>query len=104
MQMTIRFINGTLIANISLSLSHMKLSTARMRAIQNWMTCFFLKLNPQKTEIMLLGNKSVLTQIAIRGVNLPDGHTIRFVSVSKNLGVFIDQILAFTSPSKLHYF
>ena len=68
-----------------------------LQTIQNWMSCFFLKLNPQKTEVLLLGNKAILSRIAIHGVNLPGGHPIRFVGVAKNLGVYIDQYLTFNS-------
>lgn len=65
--------------------------------IHNWMCDYFLKLNPRKTEIILLGSKIIVNQIGINGINLPDGTCIRFTSKVKNLGCIIDQHLDFNS-------
>jgi len=62
-------------------------------SIHHWMNSYFLKLNPDKTEIIVLGAKNVLKQIGIHGINLPGGRPVRFSSTAKNLGFFIDSSL-----------
>ena len=65
------------------------------RNIQNWMVDYCLQLNPGKTQILLIGPNSVLKQISIRGVQLSIDTCIRFVNVTKDLGVKIDEHLTF---------
>lgn len=63
--------------------------------IQKWMEDYMLQLNPSKTKIMVLGHQNILKEIKIHGVQLTRLNCIRFVSVSKNLGIHIDQHLTF---------
>ena len=44
-----------------------------MKDIHAWMSKYFLKLNPIKTEIIVLGNKTIINNIGIHGINMPDG-------------------------------
>ena len=48
-----------------------------------------MKINPEKTEIMLLHPSSLRKEVIIKGVLL-DGQCIRFSNQVKNVGVWID--------------
>ena len=63
--------------------------------IENWMKTYFLQLNSEKTEIMIIGSQSVLQQIDIGGVMLSSSVCIRFVSTVTNLGIQLDNTLTF---------
>ena len=65
-----------------------------MTEINNWMNKYFLKLNPVKTEIILLCPPNLKSVSKINGVFI--GNTcIRFSSKVKLLGVHIDNYLDF---------
>ena len=76
-------INETL-SDISSSISH----------INDWMTTNKLKMNNDKTEIILCGNKNKLKSIEIDNLNIGD-EFISFSSNVRNLGVLIDENLSF---------
>ena len=63
------------------------------RLIQQWMTEYSLKLNPSKTQIMVLSNPKILKNIKIHGVQLLENVCIRFVSTAKSLGIYMDEQL-----------
>jgi len=63
--------------------------------IQQWMTDFYLQLNPDKTQIMVLGPQRVLSKISLHGIQLTNDVCIRFTSSSKSLGIHIDESLSF---------
>ena len=68
-----------------------------MEQIDKWMNCFFLKLNQSKTQIIVFGPKSDKSKICINGVFVENDATcIRFKSVVKNLGIFLDSDLSYT--------
>ena len=64
--------------------------------IDKWMNTFFLRLNADKTKIMVIGPISMQQKIVINGTFI-NGKCIRFVSNAKNLGIIIDNELAFES-------
>ena len=65
-----------------------------LKAVSEWMSTFFLKLNKSKTKILVLGPFSVLSEIEIHGMFMED-QCIRFVTSAKNLGVWLDENLDF---------
>ena len=67
--------------------------------IAEWMNTFFLKLNPNKTKILLVVPPSLKNSIVIRGTYL-DEKCIRFVHSAKNLGVILDEELSFKEQIK----
>ena len=67
-----------------------------MEKIDNWMNCFFLKLNQSKTQIIVFGPKHIRSKILINGVFIENDATcLRFRSVVKNLGVFLDSDMSY---------
>ena len=63
-----------------------------LRDISNWMDSMSLKINPDKTEIILfLPAEYCNTGDSIGGTILFDGSCIRFSKVVKNLGIYLDQ-------------
>ena len=61
--------------------------------IENWMKENFLKLNSDKTQIMIVAPEGILEDILIKGTFI-NGKCIRFVKSAKNLGVYIDSNLS----------
>ena len=62
--------------------------------ITTWMNKYFLKLNSDKTKILVIIPPSI-TNISIGGTFI-DGKCIRFVHHAKNLGIILDDELQFT--------
>ena len=65
-----------------------------LSSISKWMNNYFLKLNKNKTKIMVLAPPSVMQSIFIHGTFIDNG-CVRFVNCAKNLGVWIDSELTF---------
>ena len=65
-----------------------------LKAVSEWMSTFFLKLNKSKTKILVLAPFSVLNEIEIHGMFMED-KCIRFVNSAKNLGIWLDENLDF---------
>ena len=68
-----------------------------MDQITHWMNSFFLKINPDKTEIILFVPKCLSNQPTINGTVFSDGTCIRFSNTVTNLGVTLDRFLTFES-------
>ena len=66
-----------------------------LKAVENWMNEFFLKLNKTKTKILVLAPLSIMSSIIIHGTFV-ENQCIRFVSCAKNLGVWLDENLNFS--------
>ena len=64
-----------------------------LNSISWWMNQFFLKLNPEKTQIIVFGSPDILARITINGYLLSNG-CIRFISNVKNLGFYLDKTLS----------
>ena len=60
-----------------------------MEDIQTWMNSHFLKINPDKTELLLLYPKTLENQVIIRGTILGD-NCISFSEEVKNVGFWLD--------------
>ena len=58
-----------------------------------WMKKFALKINPDKTEIIVFCPPSPTNRIVINGTVLADGTCVRFTKSVKNLGVYLDSAL-----------
>ena len=72
-----------------------------MNEINNWMNCFFLKLNQDKTQVIVFGPASVRNKILINGVFVENNRTcIRFGNIVKNLGIFLDTNMSFSDQIK----
>ena len=63
-----------------------------MSEITHWMNMMFLKINPEKTEIILFHLKSHQEQVIIRGSLIGD-QCIRYSEAVKNVGVWLDHQL-----------
>ena len=60
--------------------------------IVNWSNAHYMKINPDKTEILLLCPASMNNDIVIKGV-IFEGQCIRFSTEVKNVGVWLDRNL-----------
>lgn len=69
---------------------------ALMDKIKIWMHSHFLKINPDKTEIIVFLPNSLKEKSTINGAFL-DGDCIRFSHVVKNLGFKLDRLLSMES-------
>lgn len=67
-----------------------------LSCIFKWMNEYFLRLNQDKTKILVIAPPSVRKEIRIGGMFLNDT-CIRFVESAKNLGVILDTELSFES-------
>ena len=65
-----------------------------MEAMIRWSNLHFMKINPDKTEIILLRPPSLDKQVLINGVFIGD-QCIRFSNEVKNVGVWLDKNLNF---------
>ena len=63
-----------------------------MAEISHWMNLMFLKINPDKTEIILFHPKVLQERVLIKGTFVGD-QCIRFSSAVKNVGVWLDEQL-----------
>ena len=72
-----------------------------LNKIDEWMNCFFLKLNQSKTQVIVFGPASIRKKILINGVFVEnDSSCIRFKTVVKNLGIFLDSEMSFADQVK----
>ena len=62
--------------------------------IDKWMNAFFLRLNADKTKIMIISPPSLKEKIIVNGTFIK-GKCIRFVTSAKNLGIILDNELSF---------
>ena len=63
-----------------------------MRKIVEWSHAHFMKINPDKTELLLLYPPSLNKEVVIKGI-IFEGQCIRFSEYVKNVGVWIDKNL-----------
>ena len=68
-----------------------------MNQITQWMNSFFLKINPDKTEIILFVPYALRNHPTINGAFFGNGTCIRFSDLVTNLGVKLDKFLTFES-------
>ncbi|XP_047668210.1 uncharacterized protein LOC125141028, partial [Tachysurus fulvidraco] len=68
--------------------------TQCLREIKDWMSCNFLLLNSDKTEILLIGPKTSAHKLSQLNSHL-EGCTITSSSTVKDLGVILDSNLSF---------
>ena len=73
-----------------------KLQTC-LKDIKSWMSCNFLMLNSEKTEILVLGPKNLRDSMSTATL---DGITLASSTTVRNLGVIFDQDLSFHSHIK----
>lgn len=66
---------------------------ALLDQINEWMNLFFLKMNPDKTEIIMLMPPQLKDVHTINGCIFSDGNCIRFANFVKNLGFILDKNL-----------
>lgn len=69
------------------------------KTIGKWMNKYFLRLNPDKTKILVICPQSLQKSILING-SFINGKCIRFVSDAKNLGIILDSELSFQAQVK----
>ena len=63
-----------------------------LKHVVRWSNAHFMKINPDKTEIMLFRPSSLEKEVIINGVVF-EGQCIRFSSEVKNIGVWLDKNL-----------
>ena len=63
-----------------------------LQEITEWMNWMFMKINPEKTEILLLYPKELEGKIIIQGTIVGE-QCIRFSKVVKNVGVWLDEVM-----------
>jgi hypothetical protein len=63
-----------------------------MQQIVQWSHAHFMKINPDKTELLLLYPPSLNKEVVIKGI-IFEGQCIRFSEFVKNVGVWIDKNL-----------
>ena len=89
--------NGRKTFAISMQYDVLKNEVPRcLEEVRKWMNFQFLKINPDKTEILLLFPKSLEKEVIIKGTIIGDQQCIRFSEVVKNVGVWVDQNLDLT--------
>ena len=66
-----------------------------MHQIVRWSFAHFMKINPDKTELLLLYPPSLNKEVLIKGI-LFDDQCIRFSEFVKNVGLWIDKNLSLT--------
>lgn len=89
--------NGMKTFNIQFQYNILKNDVAAcMSEITHWMNCQFLKINPDKTEIIVFYPKTLENQVIIKGTMIGD-QCIRFSNVVKNVGVWLDERLNFNT-------
>ncbi len=89
--------NGRKTFSITLQYNILKNEVAKcLDEVTNWMNYQFLKINPDKTELLLLYSKSLENEIIIRGTMINEKQCIRFSDVAKNVGVWLDKNLEMT--------
>ena len=64
-----------------------------LNRIHEWMNLYFLKMNPEKTEIIMFIPQQLKDVHTINGCIFTDGSCIRFSNFVKNLGVLLDRYL-----------
>ena len=64
-----------------------------LEEVTNWMNYQFLKINPEKTELLLFYPKAMESKVIIRGTMINDKECVRFSDVVKNVGVWLDKNL-----------
>ena len=64
-----------------------------INSITDWMNRFLLKLNPEKSKIIVFGPPEVLDSITLHGMFLKD-QCVRFVNNVKNLGFHLDSTMS----------
>ena len=67
-----------------------------MAEISHWMNLMFLKINPDKTEIIIFHPKTLKDNVIIKGTFVGD-QCIRFSTEVKNVGVWLDEQLNLNS-------
>ncbi|RCU35148.1 hypothetical protein DVA81_17760 [Acinetobacter baumannii] len=72
---------------------------ACIKDIKDWMTCKFLLLNSDKTEVIVLGPKHLRDALCIDIVTL-DGIALASSTTIRNLGVTFDQDMSFNAHIK----
>jgi hypothetical protein len=87
--------NGAKTFSLQIQYNILKYSVPEcMKEITSWMNINFLKINPEKTEILLLYPQSLASQVIIKGTFI-EGKCIRFSNEVKNVGVVLDKNLTF---------
>ena len=66
-----------------------------LQEIKKWMNIHFLKINTDKTEILLFCPKELSEEVIIKGVILDNEECIRFSDEVKNVGIWLDMHLNF---------
>ena len=86
--------NGRKTFSITFQYNVLKHEVAKcLSEVTDWMNYLFLKINPDKTEILLLYPKTMEKEVIIRGTMINENQCIRFSDVVKNVGVWLDKHL-----------
>ena len=73
-----------------------------LNVVNQWMNLFYLKLNPDKTKVIVFGPKKVSDVITMHGTFIEmDISCIRFSNVVKSLGVSFHSALTFSISNQV---
>ena len=90
--------NGRKTFSITLQYNILKNEVPKcLEEVTKWMNYQFLKVNPDKTELLLLYPKSLENKVIIKGTMINEKQCIRFSDVVKNVGVWLDKHLELTN-------
>ena len=90
--------NGRKTFSITLQYNILKNEVPKcLEEVTKWMNYQFLKVNPDKTELLLLYPKSLENKVIIKGTMINEKQCIRFSDVVKNVGVRLDKHLELTN-------
>ena len=68
--------------------------------IEKWMSLHYLQINPGKTEIIVFGSSSVMSQLQTKGSFIKPSVCVIFVNTAKNLGFRLNSCLIFKAQIK----
>ena len=76
-----------------------------LNLVTKWTNSYFLKLNPNKTQIIVFGPKSIRDAVSVHGIFIDYIDTcICFSNVVQNLGALFNKEMTFSHQVKVVYF
>ena len=85
-------------SNLSAQLDAKSKIESCLETVSNWMSENRLKLNSDKTEILIIGTKQQLSKMTFDSISVC-GETIKSNPFIRNLGVFFDPQMKMTFPT-----
>lgn len=90
--------NGFMLFSLSCEYEIFKVKVPKcLKEVENWASAHLLKINTDKTEILVFGNQEFLKKLTVHGIFTDNNQhmCIRFAESAKYLGVWLDTSLTF---------